>query len=127
MFISYLARLQNINMSINININKAKYHPSCSLQEHLAKPHHSWFWKNIRNQGSNILREGKWCVGDGYNIPLNHPDWFNIPNLDFNNPVFPTGTVVDLIDHNTKIWKLDIVGMKGLEVYIGLWALSKDI
>ena len=35
---------------------KAKYHPTCSIQEHSTKPHHSWYWRNIRNHGSKVLR-----------------------------------------------------------------------
>ena len=60
----------------------------------------------MRSHGSKVLREGKWCVGDGYNIPLTHPV---SPNLDLNNLRFPTGTVGDLIDHNTKSWKVDMI------------------
>ncbi|KAF3968915.1 hypothetical protein CMV_007253 [Castanea mollissima] len=88
---------------------KAKYHPSRSIQEQSAKPRHSWFWKNIRSHGSKVLREGKWCVGDGINSPLTHPNWFHSPNLDLNNLRFLTSTVRDLIDHNTKSWKVDMI------------------
>ena len=47
-------------------------------------------------------------VGDGFDIPLTHPDWS--PNLrDSLSPFLQTGTVGDLIDHNSRSWKVDLI------------------
>ncbi|KAK9985964.1 hypothetical protein SO802_030915 [Lithocarpus litseifolius] len=52
--------------------------------------------------------EGKWRIGNGYNIPLNHKDWFPDPNLSVHQPHLPISTVGDLIDHERMPAKLDI-------------------
>jgi len=95
--------------SLLAKIVKARYFPTCSIQEYRAKPHHSWVWMNIIKQEHPFLREGKWRVGNGYNIPLNHKDWICHPNLNLPQPHLPTGTVGDLIDHSTRNWKADLV------------------
>ena len=48
-------------------------------------------------------------VGDGFDIPLTHPDW--PPNLKDGSflPFLQTGTVGDLIDHNSRSWKMDLI------------------
>ena len=72
-------RLIKCPQSLLARTFKAKYHPDESLQGHTPKAHHSWVWKNIVQQGDPILREDRWLVGDGFDIPLTHPDWS--PNL----------------------------------------------
>ena len=86
---------------------KAKYFPSCSIQECRPKPHHSWCLKNIIQQEKDKLRERKWWVGNGYGIPLNHKNWFHYPSLNLNHPSLTTGKVGDLIDQHTNTWKTD--------------------
>ena len=48
-------------------------------------------------------------VGNGFYIPLTHPDWS--PNLRDSSflPLLQTGTVGDLIDHNSRSWKVDLI------------------
>ena len=48
-------------------------------------------------------------VGDGFDIPLTHPDWS--PNLRDSSllPFLQTGIVGDLIDHNSRSWKVDLI------------------
>ena len=46
-------------------------------------------------------------VGNGTNIPLDHPAWFLTPNLHNSN--LNLGTVADLIDHANHFWKPDLV------------------
>ena len=53
-------------------------------------------------QDNKKLREGKWWVGNGTNIPLDHLAWFQTSNL--HNPNLTTGTVVDLICN--LVWKV---------------------
>lgn len=86
---------------------KAKYFPRCTIHECTPKPHQSWFWRNIIKHDNIKLKEGKWWVGKGLDIPLNHPGWYLAQNL--HNSLLPTSTVADLIDHNSCSWKPDLV------------------
>lgn len=88
---------------------KAKFHPRCSLHECTPKPHHPWFWKGIIKQDNKKLREGKWMVGGGTNIPLNHQAWFECSPLNHNSPGRLNGTGSDLIDPCTHSWKPDLI------------------
>ena len=88
---------------------KARYFPTCSIQDCKSKPHHSWVWRNIIQQENHFLREGKWRVGNGYNIPLNHRNLISHPNLNLSQPHLPTRIIGDLIDHNIRSWKVDLV------------------
>ena len=88
---------------------KAKYFPSCTILDCCPKPHHSWFWKNIIHQDNPILREGRWWIRNGFDIPLNHKSCFHSSSLNFQDPRLPTGMVKDLIDHNTSSWKIALV------------------
>ena len=99
---------QNPN-SLLARTYKAKYYPNCSLQEYTPKSHHSWCWKNIVKQGDFRLREGQWRVGSGFNIPLTHQNWFPSSLGNLLHLEIQTGTVGDLIDHNSKTWKADLV------------------
>lgn len=45
----------------------------------------------------------------GLIIPLNHKDWFPHSNFSALQHHLPTGTVGDLIDHDTRTWKADLV------------------
>ena len=102
-------RLINNPQSLLARTFKAKYHPDEPLQGHTPKAHHSWVWKNIVQQGDPTLRDGRWLVGDGFDIPFTHPDW--LPNLRDSSllPFLQTGTVGDLIDHNSRSWKVDLI------------------
>ena len=97
----YWRLCQNHN-SLLAKIVKARYFPNSSSQDYRAKPRHCWTWRNIIKVDHPFLREGKWRVGNGYNIPLNHKDWFPCSNLSAHQPHLPTGTVGDLIDHDTR-------------------------
>ena len=55
---------------------KAKYFPNSSIYDCVPKPHHSWFWRSIINQKNNLLKEGRWIVRNGANIPLTYTAWF---------------------------------------------------
>ena len=48
-------------------------------------------------------------MGNGYNIPLNHKDWFSHSNLNLSQFHLPIGTVGDLIDQNSWEWNADLV------------------
>ena len=61
--------------------------------------------------GSNnpTLTQGKWRVGDGSTIPINHPFWYqskpNAPTHILNH----THTVADLINADSASWKTTII------------------
>ena len=46
-------------------------------------------------------------MGNGSNIPFNHPAWYLTQNL--HNPNLTLGTVADLIDRTSCTWKSDLV------------------
>ena len=54
-------------------------------------------------------------MGNGWDIPFQHPIWFQCPTQNLLNPNLVFGTVADLIDHTAGIWKADLVR----SVYIG--------
>ena len=88
---------------------KAKYFPRGPIQDCCPKPHHSWYWKNIIKQECPTLREGRWWIGDGYNIPLKHKDWVQWSPLNLQDHRLPTGTVGDLINHTSASWNCNLV------------------
>ena len=88
---------------------KAKYFPNASIHECSPKPHHSWFWRGIINQKNSFLKEGRWIIGSGTNIPLDHSARFPCQPHMLNQHNLSTGTVVDLIDHINHSWNLGLV------------------
>ena len=102
-------RISHNPQSLMARTLKAKYFPRCSIHECVPKPHHSWFWRSIVKQDNTKLKEGRWWVGNGWDIPFQHPIWFQCPTQNLLNPNLVSGTVADLIDHTAGIWKADLV------------------
>ena len=100
-------RIHQNTQSLLARTFKAKYFPRSSIHECQPKPHQSWFWRNIVKLDNRKLKEGKWWVGNGTNIPLDHPAWFQTPNLHNSNLII--GIVADLIDHANHSWKPGLV------------------
>ena len=48
------------------------------------------------------LKEGRWVIGDGHQIPLSHPNWFKCSSHDHIRNNLLDGTVTDLINQNFK-------------------------
>ena len=88
---------------------QAKYFPRGSIQDCSPKPHQSWVWRNIIKFDNPKLKEGRWWVGKGNNIPLRHQDWFRSQPHNLNNPILTSGTVADLINQQTYNWRVDLV------------------
>ena len=88
---------------------KARYFLAGTIQDCKSKPHYSWVWRSIIQQENHLLKKGRWRVGNGYSIPLNHRSWFSHRNFQVPQSQLPTGTMGDLINHNNKIWKVDLV------------------
>ena len=84
---------------------KAKYIPRTAIQDCEPKPLHSWNWRNIISKKNSLLGDGRWLVGKGFDIPLNHFSWFRGSPRPPNGGNFYLGTVTDLINNNTKAWK----------------------
>lgn len=55
------------------------------------------------------MREGKWRLGNGFTVPLNHQNWFSNPHLNLYHPSLPTSTVGHLIDQNSTSRRADLV------------------
>ena len=53
---------------------------------------------------NSILSEGRWIIGLGTNIPLNHFAWFPCQPQLLNQHNLSEGTVADLIDHTNHSW-----------------------
>ena len=102
-------RISHNPQSLLAKTFKAKYLPYCSIHECVPKPHHSWFLRNLIKHDNPKLREGRWWIGNGRDLPLQHSDWFNYPNHNLQNPNLITGKVADLINHNFGGWKADLV------------------
>ena len=92
--------------SLLARIYKAKYFSRGPIQDYCLKPHHSWFWKNIIKQDCPALREWRWWIGDGYNIPLKHKDWVQWSPLNLQDDRLPIGTIKDLINHTSASWNV---------------------
>ena len=103
-------RIQNSPDSLLSRTFKAKYFPKTHLQGYIPKPCHSWTWKNIAKPQFAELGKGRWLVGSCHQIPLDHPDWFHIPNHILRDHNLLRGTVADLIHPNTKTWNWDLLG-----------------
>uniref|UniRef100_A0A7N2L3Y7 Reverse transcriptase zinc-binding domain-containing protein n=1 Tax=Quercus lobata TaxID=97700 RepID=A0A7N2L3Y7_QUELO len=102
-------RISHNPQSLLAKTFKAKYFPHCSIHECVPKPHHSWFWRNLIQHDNPKLKDGRWWIGNGRDIPLKHSDWFNCPSHNLQNPNLITGKVADLINHNSGEWKADLV------------------
>jgi len=94
--------------------------PSCRVGNlgffhRLAEPPSSLLYSNLfLYTHSLVLRvlnlfATRWILEDGFDIPLTHLDWS--PNLRDSSllPFLQTGTVGDLIDHNSRSWKVDLI------------------
>ena len=103
-------RIQNSPDSLLARTFKAKYFPKTHLQGYIPKPNHSWTWKNIAKPQFAELGKGRWLVGSGHQISLNHPDWFHTPNHILREHNLLRGTMADLIHPNTKSWNWDLLG-----------------
>ena len=102
-------RISHNPQSLLAKTFKAKCFPHCSVHECVPKPHHFWFWRNLIKYDNQKLRKGRWWIGNGRDISLEHSDWFNCPDHNLQNPNLITGKVADLINHNTREWKADLV------------------
>lgn len=102
-------RINHNPQSLLAKTFKAKYFPSFSIQDCSPKPHHSWFWRSIIRHENPKVKEGRWWVGKGDDIPLKHYSWFHCPSHNLNNHKLHTAIVADLIAHNSGTRNFDLV------------------
>ena len=102
-------RIQNNPNSLMAKTFKTKYFPRSSLKEYKPKPHNSWIWKNITETQFAPFHQGCWLIGNGHQIPFSHPDWFHCPNQTLREHSLNNGTIVDLLENQTKSWNCDLV------------------
>lgn len=58
---------------------------------------------------SYLLKEGRWIVRTGTNIPLPHSAWFPCQPQTLRQHNLSNGSVADLIDSTTHTWKPGLV------------------
>lgn len=58
---------------------------------------------------SYLLKEGRWIVRTGTNIPLSHSAWFPCQPQTLRQHNLSNGSVADLIDSTTHTWKPGLV------------------
>lgn len=88
---------------------KKKYFPTSSLREYQPKSHRSWIWRNIIDCQHTSLHQGRWLIGNGNQIPLSHPDWFQCPNQVLRDHGLHNGTVADLVNNQSRTWNCDLI------------------
>ena len=109
MFAKQFWRISQRPHSLLAKTFKAKYFPNTPIHDCSPKPHHSWFWRGIIDQKNIFLKEGRWIVGSGTNITLDHSAWFPCQPHMLNHHSLSTSTVADLIDHTSHSWKSDLI------------------
>ena len=102
-------RISHNSHSLIARALKAKYFPRCSIHDCTPKPHHSWIWRGIVNQRNPKLKESRWWIGKGFDIPLTHQAWYPCSTQNLNNTNLQSKTVADLINHSNGTWKPDLV------------------
>lgn len=88
---------------------EVKYFPRSPLREYKPKPHHLWIWRTITKTQFAPLHQGPWLIGNGHQIPLSHTNWFHCLNQTLREQNLTNGTMVDLIENNTKSWNFGLV------------------
>ena len=102
-------RIQHNPNSLIARTFQTKYYSSISLREYKPKPNHSWIWKNIVVSQNPALQQGRWMIGSGHQIPLAHPNWYQVPDFIFRENNLSNGSIADLIDQENKSWKVDLM------------------
>ena len=102
-------RIQHNPNSLLARTFQRKYCTSNSLRDYKPKPNHSWIWKNIVVPQNSSLHQGRWLIGSGHHIHLIHPDWYQAQVHILRENNLYNGTVADLIDQETKSWKVEVV------------------
>ena len=66
-------------------------------------------WRNIIKFDNPKLKEGRWWVNKGLDIPLRDHEWFRCQPTMLNNPCITNESVADLINQETHTWKVELV------------------
>ena len=88
---------------------KARYYPRGSIHTCSPKPHQSWVWRNIIKSDNPKLKEGRWWVNKGLDIPLRDNEWFRCKHNMLNIPFIIDGAIADLINQKNHSWNADLV------------------
>ncbi|OMO64558.1 hypothetical protein CCACVL1_21676 [Corchorus capsularis] len=108
-------RFHHNTQTLCYRVFKAKYFPHCSFMEASLSSNPSYVWRSIL-AGRRVLKGGcRWRIGDGSSVRIIEDNW--IPTLPHGQPSsicstqdqFPCVFVVDLIDHEDRCWKEDIL------------------
>ena len=90
-----------------------------------AHPNHnnSSFGEASPNKKTPNSERGDGGLVKGYDISLNHQDWFKSSSQNLNSSRLFIGIVADLIDQGTNTWKPDIV--RALYPYLQWFEIMK--
>ncbi|XP_059650332.1 uncharacterized mitochondrial protein AtMg00310-like [Cornus florida] len=106
-------RMHSSDGSLLFHFLKSKYFPSCSFLNFYCRKSASWVWKGICAAKALVSRSWKWRVVDGSKIDCWTDSWLPDPNSFFVTSPKPgsssISTVADLINHDLKQWKYDLV------------------
>ncbi|XP_026453668.1 uncharacterized protein LOC113355012 [Papaver somniferum] len=93
---------------------KERYSPTSTGLHAKKKKNSTWAWQSIQGSMQFIFKFSFWLVGNGHNISI----WSDIWILGKQEPPVPAvdseianiySKVADLIDHDTKSWKVTVV------------------
>ena len=86
----------------------AKYFLENPIHDRKPKPHQSWTWKNII-YNNPLINQGRWMIGTGLNITLDHPAWFPRTS-NYQGVVGPNLKIVaNFVELFTNNWNPNIV------------------
>jgi ribonuclease HI len=108
-----LIKILSVVNSLVSRLFKARYFPRSDYLGATIGANPSYIWRSIHSV-QNLIRKGaRWCIGTGSSIPLMYHPW--LANGDCITPLhtggahFRTGSVSDLVDPHTKVWRQDLI------------------
>uniref|UniRef100_A0A2N9IE82 Reverse transcriptase domain-containing protein n=1 Tax=Fagus sylvatica TaxID=28930 RepID=A0A2N9IE82_FAGSY len=106
-------RLLHNPSSLFYKVFKSKYFPRCSILEAQLVSTSSYAWKSIMSARDVIKKGAIWRVGTGSNIQIWGDRWLPTPHHHLiTSPRLPNSDlsqVAHLIDHQTRLWKRDLI------------------
>ncbi|XP_075649368.1 putative mitochondrial protein AtMg00310 [Castanea sativa] len=106
-------RLQANSSSLFSRVYKAKYFPRCDFVDAGLGSQPSYAWRSIHAAQALVRRGMRWQVGNGEHIRILRDKWLPTPKtykvVTPERETTPVTMVCDLIDNESKEWKVDVV------------------